>query len=141
MASRYLLVAKVESQSEPGKSRQVKTDGDRLTCSCGGWVFNHRGDRTCRHTDYVNELIRPMGGLPAILGLLRRGIALDTDAPSQLATDHTSGPRRRRPSRPTHRPAPAPVVAPPTTREVAVSVAQQPQPAWLGGGRPLIIRD
>ncbi len=55
MAKSYTFVAEVESRSRPGKTWTVKRDDSLglLTCSCPSWIFNHRGNRTCKHTDAV----------------------------------------------------------------------------------------
>ena len=33
----------------------------RLSCDCPAWIFNHRGDRTCKHTDRV-QAVGVIGG-------------------------------------------------------------------------------
>ena len=30
---------------------KVNMETGRLSCDCPCWIFNHRGDRTCKHTD------------------------------------------------------------------------------------------
>jgi ABC-type amino acid transport substrate-binding protein len=46
-----------ESQSSPGKFYTVKYSNYAgqlvLTCDCPSWIYNHRHNRTCKHTDEV----------------------------------------------------------------------------------------
>lgn len=47
----------VPSDSDPTKIWTVKihpTYG--LSCNCPIWIYNKRGNRTCKHTDYVEKL-------------------------------------------------------------------------------------
>ena len=51
---------KFRSKSQPDKYYQVKyqkyNKGYRLSCNCPAWIFDHRKDRTCKHTDQVVEM-------------------------------------------------------------------------------------
>lgn len=52
----------VPSTTDPNKKYTVKWDSKlRLTCDCKSWVFNQRGDRTCKHTDKINREISKGG--------------------------------------------------------------------------------
>jgi hypothetical protein len=54
MAKRYSFVASVPSSFNPRKTHDVKMDErGMLTCDCPIWIFNKRGNRTCKHTDFV----------------------------------------------------------------------------------------
>lgn len=50
----YNFVTQVQSKSNPTKFYTVKmrTDG-LLTCNCPSWVYNQRGNRTCKHIDEI----------------------------------------------------------------------------------------
>ena len=51
---------KFKSNSDPKKMYQVKYKKYNgkyiLSCSCPVWIFNHRKDRTCKHTDEIVEM-------------------------------------------------------------------------------------
>lgn len=51
------------SKSNPDKHYQVKyqeyNGGYRLRCSCPSWIYNHRKDRTCKHTDSIVGMGNP----------------------------------------------------------------------------------
>lgn len=49
----YNFVTTIESKSS-GKEYIIKmrTDG-MLTCNCPSWIYNQRGNRTCKHIDEV----------------------------------------------------------------------------------------
>lgn len=53
---RYVYVATVHSMSDPDKEYTLKTDAatGQLTCNCPAWIFNHGGDRVCKHIAYYN---------------------------------------------------------------------------------------
>lgn len=49
-------VQQFESDSTPGKFYTVKqNDQGDLSCDCKIWIYNKRGDRTCKHTEMVQE--------------------------------------------------------------------------------------
>jgi hypothetical protein len=39
-------------------------DDNSLSCNCPGWVFKRGGNRSCRHTEYVEQMIR--AGIPQL---------------------------------------------------------------------------
>jgi hypothetical protein len=48
----YTELATMPSKSNPAKVYTIKTDQHgNLSCNCPSWIFNHRGDRTCKHID------------------------------------------------------------------------------------------
>ena len=51
---------KFKSNSDPKKTYQVKYKKYNgkyiLSCNCPVWIFNHRKNRTCKHTDEVVEM-------------------------------------------------------------------------------------
>lgn len=51
---------KFKSNSNPNKAYQVKYKKYNgkyiLSCNCPVWIFNHRKDRTCKHTDKIVEM-------------------------------------------------------------------------------------
>jgi hypothetical protein len=53
---------KFKSNSHPGKFYRVKykkyNDGWKLTCNCPAWIYNHSGDRTCKHTKMVESMLK-----------------------------------------------------------------------------------
>lgn len=50
----YNFITDLPSKSNPDKSYQVKMDEQgNLTCNCPIWIYNRRGNRTCKHTDIV----------------------------------------------------------------------------------------
>ena len=51
---RYNFVAEVQSKSNRSKSYTIKMREDGLlTCNCPSWIFNQRGNRTCKHVDEI----------------------------------------------------------------------------------------
>lgn len=153
----FLLVARVESRSHPGRAYEVKTDGARLTCPCGRWTrVTHtpwcaelgggkcdckessetKPARTCRHVRDIEYKIARAGGLSRIMGMLRRGdtfteqdaLHLPTVQPEPVAASTKRSGRRATP---------------------VVDMKQAEQgPHWLsgsldwvGGGRAIILED
>jgi len=56
MAKKYNFVTDIPSSSNPDKTHHIKMDEQgHLTCDCPIWIYNKRGNRTCKHTDYVNH--------------------------------------------------------------------------------------
>ena len=53
--SSHRLVATVKSFTSYGKEYKVKMKNDKLSCNCPAWIFNHSGDRTCKHTQAVQQ--------------------------------------------------------------------------------------
>ena len=51
------VVALVQgSEYEP---YQIKIhEAHRLSCNCPSWIYNQRGNRTCKHTDQVEQKIK-----------------------------------------------------------------------------------
>ena len=51
----YTIVAEIPGSN--GKTWLVKQDSfGKLSCNCPIWIFNKRGNRTCKHTDeYLAE--------------------------------------------------------------------------------------
>jgi len=51
---------KFKSKSDPKKTYQVKYKKYNgkyiLSCNCPVWIFNHRKNRTCKHTDEIVEM-------------------------------------------------------------------------------------
>jgi len=46
----YKLKAYIRSFTDPDKKYTVKKKEDgTFSCSCPAWIFNHSGDRTCKH--------------------------------------------------------------------------------------------
>lgn len=55
MSKEYTVVATFPS-SKGDKDWTVKRDEEgNLSCDCPIWVFNRRKNRTCKHTDLVNQ--------------------------------------------------------------------------------------
>jgi len=53
---RYNFLLDIPSESKPDKTYSIKMDEQgNLTCPCPIWVFNRRGNRTCKHTDIVKR--------------------------------------------------------------------------------------
>lgn len=55
----YRLIMAIESSSRPDSWYPVLLNPDtrQVQCTCPAWVFNHRGDRTCQHTDVAERLM------------------------------------------------------------------------------------
>ena len=52
----YNFVATVKSHSNPDKFYTIKMRHDGLlTCNCPSWIYNQRGNRTCKHIDEVKS--------------------------------------------------------------------------------------
>ena len=52
----YKLRAFIASFTEPNKKYTIKRKLDgKFTCNCPSWIFNHSGDRTCKHTRAILE--------------------------------------------------------------------------------------
>lgn len=52
--TRYNFVTEVKSKSNPDKEYTIKMRGDGLlTCNCPSWIYNQRGNRTCKHIDEI----------------------------------------------------------------------------------------
>ncbi len=48
----YNFIAEVPSKSNPNKRYTIKVDAAGLfSCNCPSWIFNQRGNRTCKHVD------------------------------------------------------------------------------------------
>lgn len=166
MSPRYTLVARVASASDPGRSYDVKTDGERLTCSCPGWTRRTQedGSRTCRHVREVAPRVAEIGNLSFVARLLRRGM-LPTGLVSE-PVDNTAAPVVALPPAPTATCTLACVAAFATgpsgtvrcghgrlvleaLRDALTRVGGRPlpdtlavrTPDWLGGGRAIILRD
>lgn len=150
----YTLIATVASSRDPTKEYQVKTDGNRLTCSCPRWRFARGGDanRSCRHTQEVQPRVDALGGIGRVLTLIRAmGASSLDDAIPAGAVGRNPLPAPARTSRPGLRTAerratgsPAPMVNTPPPRPAPASqvgVADDIRPDWLGGRRAIILRD
>jgi len=49
---KYNFFCEVPSQSNPNKTYKIKVDEKGMfSCSCPSWIFNQRGNRTCKHID------------------------------------------------------------------------------------------
>lgn len=72
----YTLIARVASASEPGRTWDVKTDVEVLTCACWPW----RRARTCRHVADVAPRVQALGGIQSVLTLMQRNPGLTIDA-------------------------------------------------------------
>ena len=50
----YTLRAFISSFSEANKKYTIKKKDDgTLTCSCPAWIFNHSGNRNCKHLQAI----------------------------------------------------------------------------------------
>jgi len=59
MAKTYVKQWKVPSDSDPDKIYTVKEDtAGKLSCDCPIWIYNRRGDRTCKHTDHLKATLK-----------------------------------------------------------------------------------
>jgi hypothetical protein len=48
----YNFICNVPSKSNPRKTYTIKVDENGLfSCNCPSWIFNQRGNRTCKHID------------------------------------------------------------------------------------------
>ena len=48
----YNFLTEVPSKSNPNKHYTIKVDESGLfSCNCPSWIFNQRGNRTCKHID------------------------------------------------------------------------------------------
>ncbi len=49
-------MADIPSSSNPEKLHHIKMDEiGNLTCDCPIWIYNKRGNRSCKHTDIVQN--------------------------------------------------------------------------------------
>jgi len=54
--NKFRTAATIHSFTDPEKKYKLKVTSDgKLTCNCPSWIFNQRGDRTCKHTDAVDN--------------------------------------------------------------------------------------
>jgi hypothetical protein len=52
----YNFICEVRSHSNPNKFYTIKVDGNGLfSCNCPSWIFNQRGNRTCKHIDELRR--------------------------------------------------------------------------------------
>lgn len=52
----YNFVTTIQSKSNPKKFYTIKMkDNGLLTCNCPSWVYNQRGNRTCKHIDELRR--------------------------------------------------------------------------------------
>jgi hypothetical protein len=59
------ILGEFPSSSHPGRFYQVVEIKGNVSCNCPPWIFNRRGDRTCKHTDAIlrknpNLKVRPV---------------------------------------------------------------------------------
>jgi len=53
---RYITRALIQSFTNPEKKYTIKRKDDgSYSCSCPSWIFNHSGDRMCKHLRAVLE--------------------------------------------------------------------------------------
>ena len=72
----YNFVAEVQSSSNPNKNYTIKMTIDGLlTCNCPSWIYNQRGNRTCKHVDQV----------------IRAGFSADSKGKFIIGTDRWGG--------------------------------------------------
>jgi hypothetical protein len=151
--SRYVLLARVASESEPDVVREVKTDGEVLSCGCPRWRFNQErdadGHRTCKHTRGVEPHVRAVGGLRAAMALVQAGgTQLLTDRAAQASREPCdlecgnrffTGQPRCRHRRNIHQSMASlgrPIAGAPPEEQAPSAL-----PDWLGGGRAILIRE
>ena len=59
MAFLKMCPVEVELVGQPHKVTVKKYGGEWiLACNCGAWVFNLSGNRLCKHTNYVGNLMK-----------------------------------------------------------------------------------
>jgi len=50
----YKLRATIRSFTDPKKKYTIKQkENGQLTCNCPAWIFNHSGDRKCKHINAI----------------------------------------------------------------------------------------
>ena len=56
----YRLLLAVQSPRDPERWYRVLADNatGALSCDCPAWTFNQRGNRACKHTEFVSSLVR-----------------------------------------------------------------------------------
>jgi len=50
---RYNFITEVVSRSSSKVYKIKMREDGLLTCNCPSWIFNQRGDRTCKHIDEI----------------------------------------------------------------------------------------
>lgn len=57
----YKMRATIRSFSDPDKKYKIKQkENGQLTCNCPAWIFNHSGDRRCKHIDAIEHAKDPI---------------------------------------------------------------------------------
>ena len=57
----YKIVEEFPRSDGKGNWTVKLRDDGVLTCGCPIWIFNRRGDRTCKHTDRSRDIATPRG--------------------------------------------------------------------------------
>ena len=70
----YNFMAEVPSKSNPNKHYTIKVDESGLfSCNCPSWIFNQRGNRTCKHIDSLRTDGITMDGVGRIITAVENG--------------------------------------------------------------------
>lgn len=146
------LIAYVASESEPGKRHAVKAKDGQLTCGCGRWVFNkewqadHSRPRVCHHTEEVQRQLR--AAHLTVAQAARLATTLQATVPDAALMDRHVDPITQAIQEFRRRWSPFPQLAfteiETLVRQFAASTPAPSitaRPAWLGGGRAIILRD
>ena len=58
---KYKTRVVIRSFTDHSKQYKIKEKEDgSLSCNCPCWIFNQRGDRTCKHIDAIKEAKDPL---------------------------------------------------------------------------------
>jgi hypothetical protein len=155
MPSRFRRLTFVESASDPSQRYEIKTDGVTMSCACPRWRFARGGTRDCRH---LQEVRTTMEAEHMTLQSAMRFLDLGVDPINPLAEAVRAEDARRvalraevegifnstpwRPTFATDRVL-AIIERESTTKRAPTPVAEiaNRRPAWLGGGRAILLRD